>query len=698
MEIIKKQEKRVKRVTKFKQDEDEDVLTNYDEEDLEESTNSKGIKESLYKDLFSSDEEDQEDLVDDDDLDNDEYSTPKIIYCSRTHTQLTQFIQELKKTKFSSEIRVVSLASRQKMCINPKVSKLSAGRINEVCLDMKNKSGKDKKVKCQYYDQNSQKVYKDHVLVKVRDIEDLITLGKDVKGCPYYGTRRAVPYAHVIVLPYSSLIHRQTRESLGIQLKDCIVIIDEAHNLVDAVVHSHSTELTNSQLLQTQSQVMNYFEKYKNRLKPKNQNRIKQLLNLMNSFAKYFKSLSNDYSKVINLTDLLFQLSIDNINLYEVEEFIIKSELSKKLNGFIEKQKNLNSEVTQNAIHIVTSFLLSLTNIDKDGKLLIEKDSKETRIKFLLLNPNVYFQEIVNESRSLILAGGTMEPVSVLIQQLFPKVPLDNIVRFSCNHIIADDHLSVQCIPSGPMNVEFDFTFNSRNDPKLIDELGRYLLFMSKSVPDGIVIFFPSYTYEDQVFKRWEKEGMIVKIQRQKKFLREPRSGNDAAEVLDEYKKIIDQNYTREGTYYQGAILSCVVGAKMSEGINFSDGYGRCVIIVGLPYPNKKDPEIIERMTFFDQIKKDGGNEFYESLCMRAVNQSIGRSIRHINDYSVICLLDKRYQKQSIQNKLPKWIQNRISNPENFGKSFENLKTFFEKKKSFQVEFEKERKNKQSKI
>lgn len=101
----------------------------------------------------------------------------KIIYCSRTHTQLSQFIQELNKTAFGPLVRAVSLASRKKMCIHPRVSKLgSVNRINEVCLDMKTKGAKgkvrncnlhiiDKKYRCMYYDIASHKLYKDHVLV-----------------------------------------------------------------------------------------------------------------------------------------------------------------------------------------------------------------------------------------------------------------------------------------------------------------------------------------------------------------------------------------------------------------------------------------------------------------------------------------------------------------------------------------------------
>jgi hypothetical protein len=41
---------------------------------------------------------------------------------------------------------------------------------------------------------------------------------------------------------------RSTRESLGINLKDSVVIFDEAHNLVDAVTAIHSSLVTGQQV------------------------------------------------------------------------------------------------------------------------------------------------------------------------------------------------------------------------------------------------------------------------------------------------------------------------------------------------------------------------------------------------------------------------------------------------------------------
>lgn len=127
-----------------------------------------------------------------------------------------------------------------------------------------------------------------------------------------------------------------------------------------------------------------------------------------------------------------------------------------------------------------------------------------------------------------------------------------------------------------------------------------------------------------------------------------------------------------------GALLLSVVGGKLSEGLNFSDDLGRCVIVVGLPFPNKTDLELNERMKYLNEhLHSSAGREYYENLCMKAVNQCIGRAVRHINDYASVVLLDSRFSTQHIRCKLPAWIERSLIVVDNFGHAQKKLVTFF---------------------
>ncbi len=68
-------------------------------------------------------------------------------------------------------------------------------------------------------------------------------------------------------------------------------------------------------------------------------------------------------------------------------------------------------------------------------------------------------------------------------------------------------------------------------------------------------------------------------------------------------------------------------------------------------------------MKYFDRTGDStgfSGNDYYENLCMKTLNQAIGRAIRHVQDYATIVLVDQRFTQKSIQKKLPRWIQQRF--------------------------------------
>ena len=208
-------------------------------------------------------------------------------------------------------------------------------------------------------------------------------------------------------------------------------------------------------------------------------------------------------------------------------------------------------------------------------------------------------------------------------------------------------------------------------------------------VPAGLVVFLPSYRYEARVFSRWRATGLLGRIRAKKAVHREPKNSRDVEAALAAYSK--------ETTVGRGALLVSVIGGKMSEGINFADDMARCVLVVGLPYPDVTDPELQEKMRSLDRdarerkLKKHGtggggggidGRAYYQNLCMRAVNQSAGRAIRHANDYAAIILADFRYASDTrVWGGLPPWLRAGRRTPEqgesSFGKVLGGVRSFF---------------------
>lgn len=100
-----------------------------------------------------------------------------------------------------------------------------------------------------------------------------------------------------------------------------------------------------------------------------------------------------------------------------------------------------------------------------------------------------------------------------------------------------------------------------------------------------------------------------------------------------------------------------VCRGKLSEGIDFSDDAARCVIMVGIPYPQMNDPNVIMKKHYLDSKKPNSGSHWYNQEACRSVNQSIGRVIRHINDFGIIVLADERFSWSTNQKDLPGWVK-----------------------------------------
>jgi regulator of telomere elongation helicase 1 len=106
-------------------------------------------------------------------------------------------------------------------------------------------------------------------------------------------------------------------------------------------------------------------------------------------------------------------------------------------------------------------------------------------------------------------------------------------------------------------------------------------------------------------------------------------------------------------------------------------------MVVGIPFSQLTDPRVKYKRSDLTQKKKKGishidGNEWYEQEAARATNQAIGRVIRHINDYGLILLVDRRFSDIKIRKYRSKWLRDMQTNFEYFDKAKHEIITFFE--------------------
>ena len=359
-------------------------------------------------------------------------------------------------------------------------------------------------------------------------------------------------------------------------------------------------------------------------------------------------------------------------------------------------------------------------------------------ISYWCFAPALAMQELANlRVRSILVTSGTLSPLPSYGMELGLSFPhtLEN------PHIITGDQIHVRVIGKGVSGKLLTSSYERRKDTEYFIELGNTITNLSRIIPEGMLIFFPSYGVMETCLERWggpaqykprndNKKNFFAPRRKQinqpkqysfpqtpqyftanngpstpwkrllgtKAIVIEPRSSSDLPDAIAEFKRFLALPRS------QGCILMGVCRGKISEGIDFAGGMSRAVLITGLPFAPTHDPKVKLKKEYLDgariagnvRASKDGGfggsnqrilqassrlsgQEWYIQQAHRAVNQAVGRVIRNRADYGAVILLDSRFDHQRNQEGLSKWLRPHIQRDEGFGVAFKSLKQFYTK-------------------
>lgn len=133
-------------------------------------------------------------------------------------------------------------------------------------------------------------LFRSHAFAQVRDIEDLASLGRQLGVCPYFASRAAARTAHVVSAPYNLLLSASPDDGVGsgggsLKLKDNVVLIDEAHNLVDTVLGQYTLSLTLADAQTALHATQAYLARFSTRLRGDNEVQIRRLVAALTSMV-----------------------------------------------------------------------------------------------------------------------------------------------------------------------------------------------------------------------------------------------------------------------------------------------------------------------------------------------------------------------------------------------------------------------------
>lgn len=648
----------------------------------------------------------------------------KLYYCSRTHSQLDQIVNELKNCheSYIHDIKMCVLGSRGHLCVNEDVLERSQkSNINDECMLSINGKGC---APCRYV-RGVPRILEDLQKHSVWGVDDLRSMGVRRGGCPYYTSREMLKSAEIVITPYNYIFDAGCRESLGIDLKDAVVVMDEGHNISDASRSAGSLEVNLAWLTLVSKQLS-----ISTRTSVTNQAAYKGIYDLVNGLVMWMTRMSdllvvsgyqqedNIWSgyEAIAILEAEVSLTSETIDIYKqfiariCEENKLMERLMDDENNFLdsvlstasmlggaqqeEKTGEVKSKYMLNPSSLIRIknmlyvFDLLLQNNHENAplyKLVLRKEKArksssssessqwDMTLHLWCLSGSVVFQQLSKSAHSILVTSGTLSPLESYEQELGVSFP----VKYEAPHVI---DLSKQLFIRGVAtcsDVSLQCTYQNQDNILYLDALGQSISSMCHCTPGGTLVFFPSYSFLHKAVARWDSLGLLSELSNGENgsaIFIEPRNVKDLEGVMAKYYECIDNG--------SKAVIFSVCRGKISEGINFSNNYARCVIIVGIPFPNTNDEYVKLIRQHQNQMKSQNpsnvdGEQWYVQQAYRAVNQSMGRCIRHRNDYGAIILCDPRYLSSTNQSNLSKWVRASVVNCSRLEDVVEPMRSFF---------------------
>jgi DNA excision repair protein ERCC-2 len=446
--------------------------------------------------------------------------------------------------------------------------------------------------------------------------------------CPYELMMHAARNTDVVILNYHHLFNRDIREqlyaNLGVEPKDVLLLIDEAHNCGDVITGIESVTLEERDLDQASRELSGMRKRYKG---------ADAVQHVLPRLTEFIRGLTNSIEVEDWFDPAIFDRMIVRESLYKNMDEIVDDLITL---AEIIREKNVKAgEYRETAIERLTEFLFRLSQSATDPAYLTiyRKDPEGITLEVRHIDPAVPLQEICTSHACSILISGTLSPVDSFARFYFGETPVKTL---ALPNAFPRENRLVCC--AGDITTAFSMRQNKENTSRIREYITAFCALKGNGA-----IYFPSY----QILETFA--SLTVPHLRGKEVFIEPRDSADAGAALSTFLSLPEKG--------ESGVLFAVCGGKWSEGLDYRGEMLNGAMVIGLPLA----PFNRVRKMMIEYFRHKFGPEG-EFLCytLPAINrslQALGRVLRTPNDRGVLVLGENRFLEKKVHFALPLWIQ-----------------------------------------
>ncbi len=425
--------------------------------------------------------------------------------------------------------------------------------------------------------------------------------------------------AHAVVCDYNYVFDPYvalSRFAAGNDLSDTILVVDEAHNLVDRGRGYYSPELGEESL-----------------------GPVQKLLLEGSSLQHDVQSIADDLSRLIQSTvdDALpfgEEDATAEVILPEEELWQLRPEFDRAFVEYLENQRQSKTYQADdpfvNLYFGFVRFLDALSLADSAFIFLAIRENGRRRLKILCRDASRFLGQVINRTHSTIALSATLSP-----PEFYQELLGFDTERCTCLSLpspFPDQNRRIV------IDAEVTTTWKQRQAsyPGIAERIAAF----AREVPGNCMVLFPSYVFMTEVASRLPDVERDVIVQK--------RSNSVA-----EREAILDQLRRR---LFGNILLLAVAGGVFSEGVDYPGKMLEAVVIVGPCLPTLSFEQ--RRLQDFYEERFERGFEYaFVIPGMTRVIQAAGRLIRSSEDRGVIALMDRRFLTKLYARHLPRaWL------------------------------------------